>query len=69
MIVSITEGKFHQIKRMFGAAGREVLFLKRIAMGGLMLDPALAPGEYRPLTGEELNLLVTSTLCGSRSGA
>ena len=69
VIVSITEGKFHQIKRMFGAAGREVLFLKRIAMGGLMLDPALAPGEYRPLTGEELNLLVTSTLCGSRSGA
>lgn len=57
VIISITEGKFHQIKRMFSAVGREVRFLKRIAMGGLALDPTLAPGQYRALTDEELELL------------
>jgi 16S rRNA pseudouridine516 synthase len=56
-VISITEGKFHQIKRMFGAFGREVRFLKRIAMGGLALDPSLSPGEWRPLTEEEMMLL------------
>ena len=56
-LVTIMEGKFHQIKRMFAAVGREVRYLKRLSMGGLVLDPALAPGQYRPLTQEELNLL------------
>ena len=59
-IVTITEGKFHQIKRMFRAVGRQVHFLKRIAVGNLWLDPTLAPGQYRPLTEEELDLLKNS---------
>ena len=56
-VISVTEGKYHQIKRMFGAVGREVHYLKRIAMGSLALDPKLSPGMYRPLTNEELRLL------------
>lgn len=67
--VSISEGKYHQIKRMFGVFGREVRFLKRVSMGQLTLDPALAPGEYRPLTEEEIHLLrdsVSADLEGSR---
>ena len=57
ILVTITEGRFHQIKRMFMAVGREVRFLKRISMGGLFLDPALKPGQYRPLAQEELDRL------------
>ncbi len=55
----IQEGKFHQIKKMFAALGngREVVYLKRLSMGPLKLDPALAPGEYRALTEEELATL------------
>lgn len=53
--VVISEGKFHQIKRMFLALGKEVLFLKRIKMGIFVLDPALTPGEYRTLTKEEMS--------------
>ena len=55
--VSVTEGRFHQIKRMFAACGREVRFLKRIAMGTLMLDPELDPGCWRALTSEEWTIL------------
>lgn len=55
--VTIYEGKFHQIKRMFEALGKPVLALKRIAMGALVLDEALALGEYRPLTEEEIDYL------------
>lgn len=55
--VTIYEGKFHQIKRMFEAVDKPVLALKRIAMGALTLDEALAPGEYRPLTEEEMYYL------------
>lgn len=55
--LAITEGKFHQVKRMFHAAGMEVLYLKRLSMGSLTLDPALEPGEYRKLTQEELQML------------
>lgn len=52
--VTIREGKFHQVKRMFGAVGREVLYLKRLSMGPLTLDAELVPGAYRRLTsGEE----------------
>ena len=50
--VTIREGKFHQIKRMFAAVGREVLYLKRLSMGPLVLDGSLAPGTYRRLTEE-----------------
>lgn len=55
--VTLQEGKFHQVKRMFAATGNEVLYLKRMAMGGVCLDETLLPGKYRPLTGEELNRL------------
>lgn len=53
----IHEGRFHQVKRMMEAVGNEVLFLKRLSMGPLVLDESLEPGEYRPLSAEELKLL------------
>lgn len=52
--LTITEGKFHQVKRMFEAVGKKVIYLKRISMGNLVLDENLKPGEYRKLTEEEL---------------
>ena len=52
--IIIREGKFHQIKRMFHAVGNEVVFLKRLSMGSLVLDENLLPGEYRLLTPEEI---------------
>lgn len=55
--VYITEGKFHQVKRMFYAINNEVLYLKRVAMGNLVLDESLEVGEYRHLTNEEILLL------------
>ncbi|MCR4608732.1 MAG: rRNA pseudouridine synthase [Eubacterium sp.] len=55
--VTLTEGRFHQIKRMFEARGHEVVYLKRLSMGSLKLDESLAEGEYRKLTDEELNNL------------
>lgn len=55
--VVIYEGKFHQIKRMFEAVGKKVTALKRLSMGTLELDEMLLPGEYRPLTEEELKAL------------
>lgn len=51
--VTIREGKFHQVKRMFEAVGREVLYLKRLSMGPLALDESLPQGAYRRLTAEE----------------
>ena len=55
--IIIREGKFHQIKRMFHAVGNEVIFLKRLSMGSLVLDENLLPGEYRLLTPEEIERL------------
>ena len=52
--LTIHEGKFHQVKRMFLAVGKEVTYLKRERMGTLCLDENLKPGEYRPLTKEEM---------------
>ena len=52
--VTIQEGRFHQVKRMFEKVGKKVLYLKRISMGNLCLDEHLAAGEYRPLTEEEI---------------
>ncbi len=52
--LTIQEGKFHQVKRMFQAVGKEVIYLKRLRMGTLILDENLGIGEYRPLTKEEL---------------
>ena len=59
--VTICEGMYHQIKRMFGVCGAHVVALKRISMGGLALDPALAEGACRELTAEELELLERRT--------
>lgn len=56
--VTIHEGKFHQVKKMFLARGNEVVYLKRIAIGGIPLDETLKPGEYRELTKEELEQLL-----------
>lgn len=53
----ITEGKFHQVKRMLKAVGNEVLYLKRIRMGNLLLDESLGKGNFRKLTQEELGSL------------
>ncbi|MDO4788718.1 MAG: pseudouridine synthase [Johnsonella sp.] len=56
--ITITEGKFHQVKRMFQALGIKVLYLKRIGFGGLWLDEEeLAPGESRSLSLEEIDIL------------
>lgn len=51
--LTIQEGKFHQIKRMMEVLGCQVVYLKRLSMGPLLLDETLAPGEYRELTKEE----------------
>ena len=59
--LTIHEGKFHQVKRMFEAVGCSVTYLKRLSMGPLGLDAALAPGEYRRLTDEEINMLKEAT--------
>ncbi len=56
-ILTITEGKYHQVKRMFTAVGNKVVFLKRLCMGDLRLDGTLKPGDYRPLNEGELALL------------
>lgn len=54
VMITITEGKFHQIKRMFQAVGMKVVYLRRVSMGNLHLDKTLRPGEYRFLTEEEI---------------
>jgi 16S rRNA pseudouridine516 synthase len=62
VLVTIFEGKFHQIKRMFEAVEKEVLYLKRLSMGELTLDESLEPGEYRELTEAEIKLLYNQTI-------
>lgn len=57
ILLTLHEGKFHQVKRMLQAVDNQVLQLQRIAFGGLTLDQNLKPGEYRELTGEELETL------------
>ena len=59
--ITIREGKFHQIKRMFEALDMEVIYLKRLSMGPLLLDPTLPVGAYRRLTQEELAALNEAT--------
>lgn len=57
IVLTITEGKFHQVKRMFEAVGKRVVYLKRISMGPLLLDDTLELGEYRELSEEEIESL------------
>lgn len=55
--LTITEGKFHQVKRMFAAVEKKVIYLKRLSMGPLKLDESLELGSYRELTEEEIKTL------------
>ena len=55
--ITIHEGRFHQIKRMFKALGKEVIYLKRLSMGSLVLDESIGKGGVRRLTEEEITLL------------
>ena len=55
--ITIHEGRFHQVKRMFEAIGCKVIYLKRLSMGAVALDETLAPGDYRPLNEKERELL------------
>ena len=55
--VTISEGKFHQLKRMFKMIGKEVIYLKRITFGNIVLDSSLSEGEYRSLTKDEIQML------------
>ena len=57
-LLTIYEGKYHQVKRMFAAVENKITFLKRMSIGQLELDPKLEPGEYRELELKELGLLV-----------
>lgn len=61
--ITIQEGKFHQIKKMVKAlpGGKEILYLRRITIGALRLDPALAPGEFRKLSESEVRILKDET--------
>ncbi|MGV3465624.1 MAG: pseudouridine synthase [Heyndrickxia sp.] len=65
--LTITEGKFHQVKRMFEAVGKKVIYLKRISMGPLQLDDNLELGEYRELTEEEVEQLKNYPIVGNEN--
>lgn len=56
-VITIIEGKFHQVKKMFEAVGNKVVYLKRISFASLSLDPSLGLGEYRFLTPEEVDII------------
>ena len=60
-LVTVMEGKYHQVKRMFEKVGKTVKYLKRTAMNRLPLDEGLAEGEVRELTDDELELLTYGT--------
>jgi 16S rRNA pseudouridine516 synthase len=61
--ITISEGKFHQVKRMVAKVGKEVIYLKRIKMGAFSLPEDIKPGEYRELTAKELSLLKGEEYC------
>jgi len=54
-LLTISEGRFHQVKRMYKALGAEVIYLKRLSMGSLVLDESLGKGQYRKLTEKEIS--------------
>ncbi len=60
-LITITEGKKHQVKRMVRYAGAKVIYLKRLSMATLTLDPSLPKGSYRPLTEKEISSLLEIT--------
>lgn len=57
VIVRVTEGKYHQVKRMLASRGANVIYLKRLSIGALSLDASLAPGQWRELNEDEVALL------------
>lgn len=59
--LTIQEGRFHQVKRMFQAVNKKVIYLKRLRMGSLVLDSSLNPGDYRKLTDKEVESLCSKT--------
>ena len=61
--ITLTEGKYHQIKEMFYSVGNAIVFLERVSFGGINLDPTLERGQYRELTSEEERLF-----CNDQSG-
>ena len=60
-VVTISEGKYHQVKRMVASRGKKVVYLQRLSIGGLQLDPALSEGEYRELSNEEIQMIMSSS--------
>lgn len=68
ILLTIHEGKYHQVKRMLQAVGNRVLALRRVSFGGLSLDESLKPGEYRELTQEEVDVLRAACGAGGVSG-
>ena len=69
-LITIREGKFHQIKRMLASRGKPVVYLKRLSMGSLTLDEGLSKGEYRMLTAEEIkNLRESGQFAQGKAGA
>ena len=66
ILITIWEGRYHQIKRMLKAVGNEVLYLKRLSMGSLVLDENLQKGEYRPLKEEEIEGLKKEHMHGDK---
>ncbi|MBQ4354490.1 MAG: rRNA pseudouridine synthase [Clostridia bacterium] len=65
--ITVTEGKYHQIKRMFHAVGSEITYLERIVFAGIALDPSLGRGQWRELTDEEREKLL-QTASGRHDG-
>ena len=57
VMITLREGKYHQVRRMISAMGNSVVFLKRLSIGGITLDPSLKPGECREILHKELDLL------------
>ena len=69
-LITIREGKFHQIKRMLASRGKPVVYLKRLSMGSLTLDEGLSKGEYRLLTAREIkNLRESGQFAQGKAGA
>ena len=69
-LITIREGKFHQIKRMLASRGKPVVYLKRLSMGSLTLDEGLSKGEYRLLAAEEIkNLRESGQFAQGKAGA
>ena len=69
-LITIREGKFHQIKRMLASRGKPVVYLKRLSVGSLTLDEGLSKGEYRLLTAEEIkNLRESGQFAQGKAGA